>query len=743
MDFVGKDPLRRDGPRKLTGDERYIDDIDLPGCLHGVTLRSTIAYGRIRAIRFDSAFPWDQCVIAKAQDIPGENFVTLIEKDQPLLASDKIMHPMEPILLMAHQDRALAYAALEHIHVDYETLEPVYAIKDSLAVRQKLFGASNIFKEFHVEKGSLDDGWSRSQVIIEGVYRVPHQEQAYIENNGMAAYIDDKGVLTVIGSLQCPYYVHKALKQMFRLDDGHVRVIQAATGGGFGGKEDYPSLIAGHAALLAMKARRPVKIIYDRQEDMAATTKRHPALIHHKTGLTRDGKLVAQDIDITMDGGAYATLSSVVLSRATLHATGPYTCPNVRVRSRVVATNTPPNGAFRGFGAPQTLFAAELHFEKIAKVLGKDPLALKRANLYRKGSITLTGQRLQDSVGATEVIDRTLGASRYQQKRKAFERWNKDARKPTWRGIGLAIVHHGAGFTGSGEVYLASRAAVSIDKEAKFEILAASTEIGQGTQTVLAQIVADTLKVPLARVDVPLPDTNHVPDSGPTVASRTCMVVGGLLKRAAQDLKSQATKALGRVPKNPTDWRRAARILCGDNPRRRFETSYKKPAHVEWDDATYKGDAYGVYSYGAAAVEVEVDKTTYAVQATRLTTAQDIGKAIHPRLAKGQMIGGLAQGIGYALLEYPIFKDGRMVNAQLTNYIIPTAADIPPMVAYIIEKPYRDGPFGAKGVGELPMDITAPAIAAAIHHATGRLITSLPILPEDILNAMHPQKEQV
>ncbi|MDE2510028.1 MAG: molybdopterin-dependent oxidoreductase, partial [Elusimicrobia bacterium] len=502
------------------------------------------------------------------------------------------------------------------------------------------------------------------------------------------------------------------------------------------GKEEYPSMIAGHAALLALKAGRPVKIVYDRHEDMAATTKRHPAVARHKTGVMKDGTLVAQDIELLMDGGAYATLSSVVLSRGTLHAAGAYECPNVRVRSKVVATNTPPNGAFRGFGAPQSLYAAELHWEKIADVLKTDSLRLKRKNLFKLGSITATGQHLRESVGAAECLEIAVKRSRYAAKRKEYDRWNKNPRNPTWKGIGLAVAHHGAGFTGSGEVHLASRAGVALTRDGQIFVLAASTEIGQGTNTMFAQVAADGLGMPIDWFQVETPDTHKVPDSGPTVASRTCMVVGGLVQRAAKEMKKAFEAEHGRVPTTTADLKKAAATMCGSRPARRFEVQYEKPPEIVWDDKTYQGDAYGAYSYAAFVADLEIDKATYEVRVVKITTAQDIGKAIHPLFAEGQIIGGSTQGLGWALLEEPVYKDGVMINSQLTNYVIPTSLDTPPFDVTVVEKPYSRGPFGAKGVGELPMDVPGPAVAAAVKHATGRLITELPVTPERIARAL-------
>lgn len=726
MPSVGKSERRKEGPEKLCGLAKYVDDYSFPGGLHGVTLRSQIPHGRVKAIRFDPSFPWSECVIARAGDIPGANLVALIENDQPLLNETTVMHPQEPILLLAHEDRQKAYEALRHIEVDYEPLEAALRMEES----------SRVFKEFLIQKGDLAEGFRRADVIVEGEYRVPHQEQAYIENNGMAAYVEHDGAVVVMGSLQCPYYVHKALIKIFSLPEDKVRVIQTTTGGGFGGKEEYPSMLAGHAALLAFKARRPVKMVYDRAEDMACTTKRHPALVRHKTGVTKDGRLVAQDVSVVMDGGAYATLSSVVLSRGTLHASGPYECPHVRVEAKAVATNTPPNGAFRGFGAPQTLFAAELHMEKVASAVGLSSLELRRRNALKVGSVTATGQTLTESVGALDCLETAVKRSSYAKRRVQYDAWNKKASNPCWKGIGLALCHHGAGFTGSGEVYLASRAAVSLRSDATVGVLAASTEIGQGTNTMFSQVAADALGIPLDLIRVETPDTSRVPNSGPTVASRTCMIVGGLVRQAAENLKADLISAAGSMPRDKAGLKKAAAKLLRGEATKRYEVEYEKPSEITWDDATYKGDAYGVYSYGAVVVDLEIDKTTYEVKVNSLTTAQDIGRAINPLFVEGQIIGGTVQALGYALLEKPVYKNGVMINNQLTNYIIPTALDTPAMDVTIVEKPYSRGPFGAKGVGELPMDVPGPAVAAAVYHATGALLTELPILPERLLEAL-------
>ncbi|MDT4955437.1 MAG: hypothetical protein QOJ02_3575, partial [Acidobacteriota bacterium] len=345
MRIVGQPVPRKEGRDKVTGQARYIDDLHFPEMLYGATVRSATARGRIRKISFEGDIPWDEFTVVTAKDIPGENCVALILFDQPYLADEFVNHPEEPVLLLAHPDKHLLEEARRNVRLEIEPLPAIFSLHDSVNKKEIIWGEDNIFKSYHVEKGNVDEVWGHADFIIEGEYETGAQEQLYIENNGVIAIASPEDGVTVWGSMQCPYYVHKALLKLFSLPEDKIRVVQVETGGGFGGKEEYPSMVAGHAALLSWKSGRPVKIVYDRAEDMAATTKRHPSWTKHRTAVTRDGKLLGMEIDFVVDGGAYATLSAVVLSRGTIHAAGPYFCPNVRIKSRAVATNVPPHGA--------------------------------------------------------------------------------------------------------------------------------------------------------------------------------------------------------------------------------------------------------------------------------------------------------------------------------------------------------------------------------------------------------------
>src|SRR4051812_44150863 len=529
---IGRSVRRKEGREKVTGQATYVDDVTMAGMLHGVTVRSPIARGRITKIRFDPVIPWDEYVVVTAADIPGRNRVKLIADDQPYLAAREINHAEEPVVLIAHADRARADAARRAVTLEVEPLPPVLTIDDALAAREIIWGTDNIFKHYSVNKGDVDKAFASGVVVVEGEYETGAQEQLYIEPNGMLAMWDPAHGITVWGSMQCPYYIHHALAGVLNITEDRVRVVQMETGGGFGGKEEFPSVIAGHAALLAWKSGRPVKMIYGRSEDMASTTKRHPSRTKHRTAVSRDGKLLAIDIDFIIDGGAYCTLSPVVLSRGTIHAAGPYACPNVRVTGRAVATNVPPHGAFRGFGAPQSLFALERHMDRVAAAIGLTPDEFRRRNFIRTGDTLAVGQRIKEPVNLPALLDRAMTMADYKAKREQFARENTI--RSIKKGVGLAAFFHGAGFTGSGEVHLQSIVAVegtsdgfvvSLGRGARAASFVSQdqrpTETGQPTNTFFRQIAGGARAIEGGDTKVVHPDPSAVPAGAPPVASPT------------------------------------------------------------------------------------------------------------------------------------------------------------------------------------------------------------------------------
>lgn len=736
---IGADIPRVDGFDKLSGRAVYVDDISMPGCWHGTAVRSPVARGRIRAIQFDSAINWREFAVVDHRGLPGPNQLKLIEVDQPVLAATEVHHKHEAILLLAHPSLRKLRAAVRGIRVEVDPLPALFDPEAPLTSELIQFGSDNVFKRIDIRQGDPAPEFARAPHVISGEYRTDAQEHVYLETQGMLAWSAD-GRMNLRGSMQCPYYVLDALTHFFGRPRAAFRVQQAAVGGGFGGKEDFPSLLAVHAALLAEKAGAPVKIVFDRQEDMAVTTKRHPSRVRHRTAVDNDGRLLAMEIDVLLDGGAYVTLSPVVLSRGCIHAAGPYFCENVHVHGEARLTNSPPYGAFRGFGAPQTIFAVERHMDVIAARLGLDPIELRRRNLVRPGQPLATGQIFPDTTRLPDLMDRALAHAKYHQRRDEHTRFNA-SHSYLRRGIGVATFHHGAGFTGGGEVYLASEVWIEALPDGRVELQTAQTDMGQGTTTILAQVVADRLGLPLDQVVVATPDTSRVPNSGPTVASRTAMVVGHLVEAACDDLRRQLdteprsspafATPLGGVGERLRQWQstHAGQRLVG-------RSKYQKPPHIQWDDQTYRGDAYASYSWATYVAEVEVDLRTGRTRLTDFVALQEIGRVINPTLATGQIAGGVAQGIGWALYENIVLEDGAMKNCQMTNYIIPACNDLPPLRVFFEETPTRFGPGGAKGIGELPMDGPAPAIANAIARALQVDVRHIPITPERLLAAL-------
>jgi len=733
--IVGKSVPRKEGRDKVTGRSQYVDDMVLPNMLFGATVRSQIPRGRIRKITFGPDVAWGEFVIVSAKDIPGKNCISLIGDDQPCLASELVNHPEEPILLLAHPERHLLPQAVRAVSVEYDPSPAIFTMEESERRSEIVWGNDNIFKTYLIEKGDLDAVWDKADYIVEGEYSTGAQEQLYIENNGMIAAFDAVQGITVWGSLQCPYYIHKALMALCNLPSEKVRVVQLETGGAFGGKEEYPSMIAAHAALLAIKSGKPVKIIYDRMEDMAATTKRHPSRTRHRTAVSREGKILGGEIDFTIDGGAYLTLSPVVLSRGAIHAGGPYYWPSIRIRAKAVATNAPPHGAFRGFGAPQSLFAMERHIDRIAQTVGLAPDEIRRRNFLQPGQATTTEQVVREPIDLGKLLNRAVEISDYHSKKINFAKHNQFGY--TKKGMGIAAFLHGAGFTGSGERYLSSVVGVEGCADGSVRVLVSSTEFGQGTKTVLSQIAAEALDLPYENVTTAQPDTLEVPNSGPTVASRTAMVVGKLVESAARGIaQTLISSKLLREGYSADAFRTACRQYVATRGEFRCWSRYEPPSDIFWDDQAYRGEAYAAFAWAVYIAEVTVDLTTYSVSVDDFVALQEVGKVLHPVLARGQIIGGIAQGIGFSLYEKVVWQNGRMQNGQMTNYIMPTSSDLPPIRVFFEESGNVHGAYGAKGIGELPMDGPAPAIVNAVVDALGIPFDSIPLLPEDIMDGL-------
>jgi Aerobic-type carbon monoxide dehydrogenase, large subunit CoxL/CutL homologs len=703
---IGRPAPRIDIPDKIAGKAKYIGDIKFEGMLYAKTLRSGEVRARILSIEYPE-LPEGYYIVDR-NDVPGRNRVKMVLYDQPFFAEGVVNYIGEPIALVVGPDKDVLLDILSKIHVEYEKMEPVYGIDDGLSTNWPIYGDVNTFADCEITKGNIEEIKGSAKHVLEGEYETGYQEQFYLETQGVVGLYRD-GKVTIYGSIQCPYYVKNAVMECLGFDAGRVQIVQVTTGGAFGGKEEYPSLIGGQAACAALKTKQPVQIIFDRDEDIEFTTKRHPSKIKLKSYLNDDLKITGMEADIKLDAGAYAGLSGVVLQRTVFAAIGAYNVENIVVRGKAIATNKVVSGAFRGFGGPQAFFALEMHMEHIAHELRIDSLNLKIKNLLKQGDKTSTGGLFRERIALPEMIDRILNMSGYKEKKVLFE---DERKKGRLKGIGLSVFFHGGGFTGKGERDLI-KGEVKLVKhpDETVEILAANVEMGQGAQTGLRKIAAAALGIPLDRVIYKNPDTDRVPDSGPTVASRTTAVVGRLVKDAAEDLKDRW---------NEGDTVEAVR-------------RYKYPEGYTWDDNALSGDAYTSYSWGVNVVEIETDPLTYESTINGVWAVFDIGNAIDTRIVKGQIDGGMLQGLGYGSMEVMENNQGRFSQRTCTDYIIPTSKDAPQIYSKLICQPSSNGPFGAKGLGELTLVGAPAAYTIAVQEAAQIKINKIPVRPEHLM----------
>lgn len=690
MEDISRAINKVDNEEKITGKAVYIDDIKPDGTLYARTYRSSIPKGRILK-RSYPILPEGYDII-DWEDITGNNHINIIYDDWPIFAKDTVGHIGEPILLVVGEDKNVINSILSEIEIDYEEEDPVYEYTDSAI-------------HYEYDKGLGDAVFEEADRIISYTYNTGYQEQLYIEPQGVIG-LYEHGRITVMGSIQCPYYVKNALINTLGCGEDEVRVVQTTTGGAFGGKEEFPSLIACQVALAVQKVKKPIKLVYGREEDIAFTTKRHPSTIHMEAAVDSERRLMGIRSHVSLNGGAYMGLSGVVLQRAMIAATGAYTIENLAVSGDVYRTNTVPTGAFRGFGAPQMIFAVEMFMQHVAKELQLDSLVFKQFYLAKEGDLTSTSGHFRDPIIMEAMIERAMELSDYKEKVRKYDR------STVHKGIGMSWFLHGCGFTGSGEQeHIKAVVRLHKNEEDLVTILVASVDMGQGVKTTFRKLVAEILEIPIEQVILDNPDTDIVPDSGPTVASRTMMVVGGLLARAAKSMK--------------VSW------VAGES--KLVEERYRQPDYVVWDQDRLQGDAYPAYSWGVNIVEVAVDTVTYEVTLTGVWSVYDVGKAIDERIIMGQADGGQLQGISYGYLEVMNNHKGIVHQKTVTDYVIPTAADTITMVTELMDNPYPLGPYGAKGAGELTLIGGAPAVAMAIENAVGKKVMKIPATPEYIM----------
>ncbi|MEH7334522.1 xanthine dehydrogenase family protein molybdopterin-binding subunit [Neobacillus drentensis] len=701
---------KKDHKGKVSGQLPYISDVKVENMVYGVLVRSPIAYGKIKSIQLPTLPEGYEAV--GAEHISGPNYVKIIQEDQPIFANEWVNYIGEPIFMLVGKDLNILYSLLDEVKIDFEEHQAVYTLDE--AIQQKsASGITMATYEFGESLETIAAIELGAHQIIEEEYDTGYQEHVYLEPQGMLAiYKEDE--IVVQGSMQCLYYIKNALISALDCGADDVRVVQSPTGGGFGGKEEFPSMMACHVAVAAKAVKKSVMLVFDRSEDMVVTTKRHPAKLNYRTALDKEGNILSMCVDIYLDGGANAGLSQVVLQRALINSAGVYNIPHFHAKGYVLKTNTVPNGAFRGFGAPQSFAGIESHIGHLSKLGNFDPLEYKRKYLVKQGDPTITKGIFRDPILVEDMIEDLLNASQYKTKKAEFQR-NNPKNQRYKKGVGTSLFLHGCGFTGSGERdHIKATVKLVKSKDDRVSLKISNSDMGQGIYTTLSKIVAKELDLPYERVLYPDPDTKEVPDSGPTVASRTTMIVGKLLERAAKKLKAQWQSGVDQEV---------------------FE-HYVHREMIPWDEKTFTGDAYPAYSWGVNIVEVEVDTLTGNIKLEKVYGNYEVGKVIDERIMKGQIDGGLAQGLAYGYLEKMTSKQGRIQQKSISDYGPPTAMDVVSIDSKVFDNPYADGPYGAKGAGELTLIGGAPAVQAAIEDALQTSFQQIPITPEVIIESL-------
>jgi CO/xanthine dehydrogenase Mo-binding subunit len=688
--------------------------------------------------------------VVTAQDIPGINESTALLPDKPLLASERVRFAGEPIAAIASYDPAIAEEAVDLVEVDYSPLPAVFSPVDAFKPdAPKLHPGGNVAKHMKLRKGNVEEGFKQADIIVEETYKSQFQEPVPLEPEAGFVIPEPDGSVTCVGSIQSPFHVQTGIAKILSLRPEQVRVIQAATGGAFGPKSDeIPVDIFGMAALVAIKTRKPAALAYTREESMIGHTKRHPFVTTLKTGVKKNGKLTAWEATMLADTGGYASLGPLVVIRACFHATGPYVIPHVKTDAYCLYTNNTMAGSFRGFGGPQAHFAAESHMDVIAKKLGMDPVDLRLLNMLRPGSLMATSQVVDESFGLEECVKRAIDESDWHRKREQFSRM----KGPKRRGLGIALMYHGNSLGPEGSDYASVH--MQIEKDGTVHFRTGLTEYGTGALSGLIQIAAETMHLPVEYFKIDPPDTDYCNDTGPTVASRTITIGGRAAQMVAgnlhQKLKEIAAGMLGtsaegvesengvfsvrRNPRSSVAYSDVVRSAYDQGVQLNESGTFTAPK-CEYDPATSQGTTYLQYTYGAVTAEVEIDTETGQVQVLKMVTAYDVGKAINPLSLEGQIEGGTVQGLGYAIMEELVHKDGVVLNPNLADYYIPTSLDIPEIKTVIVEYPGHLGPYGAKAIGEPPIVLPAPAIVNAIDNAIGVRLNEIPATPDRVLIA--------
>jgi xanthine dehydrogenase molybdenum-binding subunit len=754
LKVVGTLQPRPDAVEKVTGAACFTDDLRFEGMLHARVKRAGVPHAIVTRLDVARARALPGVVaVLTAEDIPGEHYHGLVFPDWPVMVGvgERVRYVGDALAIVAAESREIATQALDLIEVGYD-LQPV--ISDPVQARQPeapaLHPKGNLLKHIKVRKGDIETGFAQADVVMEHTFYTAMTDHAFLEPEcSIARQTDDARIEIYVGS-QIPYQDRSQTAAVLGLPDESVRIVGQLMGGGFGGKEDIAGQI--HAALLARTTGLPVKLLFDRHESLLVHPKRHPTQIRVKIGAKWDGALTAVETELYGDTGAYASLGDKVLTRATTHSSGPYEVPHARADCYAMYTNNPPAGAFRGFGVTQSAFAIESMIDMLAERLGVDRVELRRKNALRLGSTTNTGQVLRESVGLLDSIDHVVAEMRrLSGEGDLFASRPVDGAPHLRRAWGIAAGYKNTGLGGGAPDK--AGAEVELYPDGCVEVRTSSAELGQGLVTVLQMIVAEEMSLPLSRVRVLVMDTDLTPDGGPTTASRQTYVTGNAARLAAQTLRQAIATTLAEKYDQPPERVKFVEGLAqvdgqtiplGDVVKEmRSEGREPRALYEYWAPATRPlgegGDMHFAFSFGAQAAEVEVDTLTGEVCVLRVIVANDVGKAINPLGLQGQVEGGVMMGLGNALTENFIVDDGQVFTDRMARYRIPSITHTPEIISIVLEHPTADGPYGAKGVGELVSIPTTPAITNAIYNAVGVRIDRLPVDQEQIVHALQLQ----
>jgi CO/xanthine dehydrogenase Mo-binding subunit len=729
----------------VLGEAIYTTDVVPEDVVFVKPVRSTQPHALLNQIDPSRALKVSGVIaVLTAKDVPGINVCDCFGGIRPLFSYGRVRCRGEMVAAVIAESLASAEEAVDEIAVNYTPLPTLFSPIEAVeADAPRIHDAGNILKHWKVRKGDVERGFKDSSIIVENEYVTPCQEPVPLEPEASFATAEEDGSVTVVGSMQNPFYVQGMIAQILGVPQDRVRVIQAATGGSFGGKSDEAPMDTGSlAALAALKTRRTALVTYSREDSIIMHSKRHKFIMHYKTGARADGTLLASEITLYADTGAYASVGPLVTMRATVHATGPYVIPNVKTDGYCVYTNNTVAGSFRGFGQPQTAFAAESQIDEIAERLGINPLEMRMKNLLRPGLITATGQTLDSSVGLQECLELVAAKIGWGS--------HSPASNPKRKGLGLAAIYHGNSLGPEG--LDKARARLILERNGTVTLRIGLTEYGTGARCGIAQIVAETVGIPVDLVRLDPVDTMTCPDSGGTFASRTLILGGRAAQNAAEKLRAfLINSAASRLKCKPNDvefrggifsmfgrsngisLEELSKNLTDDENLLVFDGEYVVEP-VDFSEEKGYGTPYLQYTFGAVGAEVEVDTELGRVKPIRIVAAYDVGRAINPQLLEGQIEGATSQAVGLALMEEIVHKDGEVLNANLADYYVPTSLDMPSVTSILVERPGRIGPFGAKAMGEPPIDGPAAAIANAIFDAVHVRVRELPARPDRILH---------